>query len=1496
MPNPILEFDRIRPLHGRRDKAFEELCCQLADLDPAPPGSVFHRTGEGADGGVEGYRTHPDGSETGWQAKYVFEMGDVQIRQLDRSLARVLQTHPALTVFVVCLPFDLRDGRRPNVLTERQRYERWCQDREAAARADDRALEIRLWDRHALVDLLTREAADYRGKRLYWFDDTVLTPAWFEARMAGPLADLHERYQPENHVDVEVSDALRGVIRDPALLAEPAAWGARLGRILGTLGRLGDPPGLDPAQMRRLEAEAGALVTGLLAPIDVWRRPLPTGAWSDGVEASLAALSPLVARIWAREVDPVLEPWKQPLYEVRAALEAVDEALADGPWSLINADRLLLEGEAGSGKSHVLADLARHRLAAGYPTLLALGGGLAIGDPWRGLLDGWDLSGETVDDVLAALDAAAEAAGGPALIVIDGINEGEGPRLWRGRLAGFLEAVARRPRIVMILSCRTAYLHAVGLGAPIPGLARLDHPGFETTDAAVRYLDKRGVHGPGRPDLGPELSNPLFLKTCCDLLDRRGETAFPRGLSGVTAVFRFYTDAVAATLEARMELDPLQDIPRRAIRAFAEALGAAPGGRLPVDRAIAVFDSVLPSNGRRDASLLHQFVSEGVLSTEIDYGAGETSVVRFTFERFSDHMIAERLLRDLSATEAQAAFSTGPLGRRLLQAQGEDWSGVLETLAIQLPERYGLELPDVAPDGADLFVLERAFRASLLWRDPAAFTPRTLELVGSDQEQLALLLQVATEPANPFNADYLQTRLVAMTMPDRDALWSVGVAAEGLRRGGARALIAWGLGAGRGADTARIRLGAIALSWLFSTSHRAVRDRATKALAALLTNRLDLAADLVEESLALDDLYVPERVLAAAYGAAMATTDPEAIRLLAMRVWCAVFAAGSPPAHLLLRDFAAGVLEYAAARRILPDEVDLARVHGPFDGVWPLEPVSEKDLKPFDRRSAGGRYWGEILSSCSDHGDFGRYVIAYRFHHWSRRPVADAGLDLEGLWDRFVEGLETLPGPAADAFVGYFGAEVLAARAIPASWNPSAEEKTRAEAANGVARTARIAFEAHLEPTELEDWRTGPALYSRSGFDGDRAAFDLLEIEPVRRWITKRAYDLGWTPERFEAFERSGVITHDRMTHTVERIGKKYQWLALHEAMARAADNLAPLSTSRDGPLGRYDGAWSTGLRDLDPSLLAAGMAEDRDEAWWTPIAPRLQARPAGEAMAWLDSGHDLVSDGRMLEVRSPDGVDHVVLHSFVRVRGADEDYGDAAAEPETWGRVDALVVRREDKDRLLTALGGQHWTGSHDLPAYESELEAFLGELAWRQPYTGWMDWMAGPRGRDRHVRTSHATEPPEIRRPAFEYAAERLTYDVSLDQDVRAQAPAPWLMTALGLTLTDPRGFVFSNAEGRPVFFDPALTQPGPSAALVEKAAFDAMLEREGLDIVWVVVGEKNVYGADHEGFGGRRVHTTVFDRHDGTVRATRHLTRVEPSEEQLADLYGEEAPDDD
>ena len=109
MSLPDINFENIRPYDGSRHSGFEELCSQLASLETAPAGATFYRKGRGADAGVECCRRHPDGTEVGWQAKYLFAWNASLAAQLNDSIRTALDRHPQLVEYVVCIPFDLSD-------------------------------------------------------------------------------------------------------------------------------------------------------------------------------------------------------------------------------------------------------------------------------------------------------------------------------------------------------------------------------------------------------------------------------------------------------------------------------------------------------------------------------------------------------------------------------------------------------------------------------------------------------------------------------------------------------------------------------------------------------------------------------------------------------------------------------------------------------------------------------------------------------------------------------------------------------------------------------------------------------------------------------------------------------------------------------------------------------------------------------------------------------------------------------------------------------------------------------------------------------------------------------------------------------------------------------------------------------------------------------------------------------------------------------------------
>ncbi len=91
----------------------------------------------------------------------------------------------------------------------------------------------------------------------------------------------------------------------------------------------------------------------------------------------------------------------------------------------------------------------------------------------------------------------------------------------------------------------------------------------------------------------------------------------------------------------------------------------------------------------------------------------------------------------------------------------------------------------------------------------------------------------------------------------------------------------------------------------------------------------------------------------------------------------------------------------------------------------------------------------------------------------------------------------------------------------------------------------------------------------------------------ARRWVIQRVADLGWTSARFEAYEdhmptygRQRVDVEDSK---VERISKKYQWIALRELQGYLTDHYWLEPKWRDGSPD-YKGAWQLWGRPFDPS------------------------------------------------------------------------------------------------------------------------------------------------------------------------------------------------------------------------------------------------------------------------------------------------------------------------
>ena len=641
--------------------------------------------------------------------------------------------------------------------------------------------------------------------------------------------------------------------------------------------------------------------------------------------------------------------------KLRDAREVLERAERTAGTSL-----MILRGNAGTGKTHLLCDVARQRLKANLPMVLFMGQRFISEDaPWPQALQQLDLVNLSAEEFVGGLESATQAAGVRALVLIDAINEGKGPQIWPTHLATFFAHLDRSPWVGVVLSIRSSYDDMVPEDLRERAVV-VTHHGFgnQQYNAARTFFKHYGLELPSAPLLAPEFQNPLFLKTLCSGLQRKGIRRLPRGFHGITAMFDLYISAINDQLSSSLDFHPRKSLVGQALQKVADTFPDASQKWLTVHRAADVVDALLPGReyGR---SLYRGLVVEGVLTEEParrwSPNRENGEIVFIAYDRLADHLVTKALLdQHFDPANPTAAFEVGGGLAFLFEEEPYVAPGLLEAMCVQLPERSGQEVVDLIPTLADRWEFEEAFTQSLMWRATHTFSDRTREIVMSQLCQnaqhlhatLNALLTVATIPDHPLNADFLDTRLREDGMADRDAWWSTYLHRAWSGSGPVGRLVDWASSVKPTMDIDEkvADLCSTTLTWMLTTSNRPLRDRATKALVSLMTGRVPAAVRLVDRFSDVDDPYVLERVYAVAYGVATRSHDPSEVGALAECVYAHVFSTGTPP-HILLRDYARGVVERALH---LQSKIGINenRIRPPYKSTWPVIP-SEKDIESF---------------------------------------------------------------------------------------------------------------------------------------------------------------------------------------------------------------------------------------------------------------------------------------------------------------------------------------------------------------------------------------------------------------------------------------------------------------------------------------------------------------------------------------------------------------------
>lgn len=128
-----------------------------------------------------------------------------------------------------------------------------------------------------------------------------------------------------------------------------------------------------------------------------------------------------------------LEADESRLSEISRDLYTFTEDYKDLKIGLANNPYLIIKGEAGCGKSHLMGDMASKRIADGLPTLLFLGTDFSDGTYESIITSKIGFAG-TFQEFLSSFNQIGCQVGSRALLMIDALNEGNQANLWKDKL------------------------------------------------------------------------------------------------------------------------------------------------------------------------------------------------------------------------------------------------------------------------------------------------------------------------------------------------------------------------------------------------------------------------------------------------------------------------------------------------------------------------------------------------------------------------------------------------------------------------------------------------------------------------------------------------------------------------------------------------------------------------------------------------------------------------------------------------------------------------------------------------------------------------------------------------------------------------------------------------------------------------------------------------------------------------------------------------------
>ena len=1186
----------------------------------------------------------------------------------------------------------------------------------------------------------------------------------------------------------------------------------------------------------------------------------------------------------------------QHIYKTQEALRYFENFSIRNKAQLSNNQFLLLTGSAGTGKTHLLCDIMEHKIKNkkdSQPVFLVLGEYFLNDNSfWDQCLHQLGISEEikTKSDFLIKLNSLGKQAKCRTLFIIDALSENitHSPNFWKNNFNEIIKEIRNYPHIALAVSVRNGFEDEVLTKKQRKTFVHQEHHGFrfKEWDAVNKFFKEFQLPLPEIPLLMPEFENPLFLLLFCKAFQKRKNRKKQvfKGHEGATYIFESFILNATSHIADEFKIqkngfkNPAYRIWSEVIKEIANEMVNENDEKISEEKLCEIIKNKYPKI--KIGKFIQALESNMLILRVPRYTENKSDKlfdIKFPFQKFSDHLIGRYIFKkyekefgkdNKNYDTVKKFFSKR---RKLGKFLSKSWNrGVIETLSIQCPEQLkGIELAEIAPylfKGHLTQMAEEAFVESLIWRNPKAFSKdgkNTLKIINdyvvrtesSHHKLLNAFLSVAPIPNHPFNAERFHQHLSKFSMPERDSWWSTFLHYEYGENSAVDRLVEWSWSNQNNLHIKdeSIYLTSIALSWFLTTPNRFIRDKATKGLVCLLQNRIHILPNILTKFNKINDPYIIERLFSVTYGCVLRNhKDTKNLKILAEWVYDNIFKYKKPPVHILLRDYARGIIEVALNRGV-KIKIKKNNINPPYLSKWPKRIPTEKTLrKKYNNKTEEKGFssiWSSVMYNFGTMGDFGNYVVSSHLHPWSARKLVNPEPNRKKILEQFKAKLtdkqKKLFEKATSFMLGVNLSDML--KNLDLSESKNKEELSEKEIEmeelkeKEERKKAYITFKKSLSIKKRKFFSSEiePFLDDRGSINDP---FDYFNTGLAQRWIFNRVIKLGYNPSIHREFDKNvNARILDRREHKSERIGKKYQWIAYHEFAALVSDHFEYKGDILDESVKEYKGPWSPYIRDIDPSFIIKNdehLKISTSFSKWKKVHGNYDAwKKTKSDTHWIKTNRNLPNPKNLIQITDDSNNKWLTLEGMFHWQQETPPEYKKYDIPvrEFYYILKSFIVKKEDKKKILDWVGKKGF--GNWLPESSDFYEIFIGEY----PNSFGFDDLRG----DYNIWRSASRDmkiPIVVTDDSY---LNEFTLDCSLNGSVSIKLPNKWLVNKLGLRQKYLDGRFYNKKDELSAITTSIFEENSPSALLIDRSTLVNFLNKNGYTIFWTLRGDKQLIG---------------------------------------------------